>query len=463
MNPIPVILSNILAIPVTIPTKLWHEAKDRLTFPNPKWEENAKYGYWQGDTERLIECWEADNQYYYLPRAFIPQLISMIKQHGLTYQLIDQGRTLVPVSFTFTGQLKPFQEKAVKEILTKDFTTLSAPTGSGKTVIALYVIALRQQPALVIVHTKELLYQWIKRIETFLAIAKEEVGQIGDNKFAIGNRITVAIINSLYPRADEVKEHIGFLVIDECHRTPARTFTEAIKVFDCKYMLGLSATPYRRDKLSKLIYYYVGSIHHQIDQKELEDKKVILRPEVIIKETSFDYPYYGPEDYQDMLRSLVTDTERNRLIVEDMANEIKNTSNSKYTLLALSDRKEHCYLLQRYLRDKGIPSTVLVGDLPKKQRQEIVSDLNNGEIKVLLATGQLIGEGFDSKRLSKLFLCTPIKFTGRVKQYLGRILRTDRGKKAKIYDYLDAQVGVLKASFQSRQRVYCGKDSLSNG
>jgi superfamily II DNA or RNA helicase len=122
----------------------------------------------------------------------------------------------------------------------------------------------------------------------------------------------------------------------------------------------------------------------------------------------------------------------------------------------LSDRKSHCEALQVMLQSKfNVPSELLNGDISAMQRQKIVERLNRGSIKVLVATGQLIGEGFDCRELSTLFLTTPIKFSGRVLQYLGRVLRPAPGKdKAKVYDYIDANVGVLKAAAKSRQRVY---------
>ena len=100
---------------------------------------------------------------------------------------------------------------------------------------------------------------------------------------------------------------------------------------------------------------------------------------------------------------------------------------------------------------------MLTGDVSNGKRHQVVEDLNKGKIKVLIATGQLIGEGFDCKELSTLFLATPVKFSGRVLQYLGRVLRPAPGKKqAIVYDYLDVNVGVLKASAKARQRVYAG-------
>lgn len=107
------------------------------------------------------------------------------------------------------------------------------------------------------------------------------------------------------------------------------------------------------------------------------------------------------------------------------------------------------------LNARGVRAELLTGDISNRDRECIVGRLNKGLVKVLIATGQLIGEGFDCKELSTLFLTTPIKFNGRVLQYLGRVLRPAPGKKkAKIFDYLDSRVGVLRAGAKARQRVY---------
>jgi superfamily II DNA or RNA helicase len=121
----------------------------------------------------------------------------------------------------------------------------------------------------------------------------------------------------------------------------------------------------------------------------------------------------------------------------------------------LTDRKSHCQELSELLNERGIDNAILMGDLSAKESQSTVERLNQGRIKVLVATGQLIGEGFDCKNLSNLFLATPIKFSGRLLQYLGRVLRPALGKdRARIFDYIDARVPVLKYSARAREAVY---------
>jgi len=434
------------------PESFLKDIQRRLTMPNPQWEANDRMNRWNGNTTRILEFFHEIGNGLSVPRGFTGQLLNMARRAGIPYEIKDHRRILPPVVFTFTGQLRPFQKVAVKDMGRKDFATLSAATASGKTVMALWIIAMRRQPCLVIVHTKELLEQWISRIETFLNIPRAEIGVIGNGKKRIGDKITVGIVNSIYPLAGELKEHFGHLVIDECHRTPSRTFTEAVTAFDSKFMLGLSATPYRRDRLSKLIFWHIGDVHHEVDKKHLIQNGDILKAEIVIRETSFS-PWADPTtEYSQMLSELCDDPGRNTLICKDVISEASNGSG---TILVLSDRKSHCDTLAAILRRNGVYSEVLTGNIANGQRKAIVERLNAGLVKVLIATGQLVGEGFDCKGLTTLFMATPIKFSGRVIQYLGRVLRPAPGKDhAKVYDYLDKRVPVLVASHRARVRVY---------
>jgi len=436
-----------------VPLELLKELKGRLSFINPAWIQNDKRGYWNGKTPRMLKFYEqSDNGSLVIPRGFAAQLLALCKKYNVNYELQDSRRTLDNVKLAFNGTLRPFQEIACKDILSHDFGTLSAPTGSGKTVMALYLISQRKQPTLIIVHTRELQNQWINRIETFLQIPANEVGVIGNGQKQIGEKITVALVQTLYKCAEEVAPHIGYLCVDEVHRAPARCFSEAVSAFDSKYQLGLSATPFRRDGLSKLIYWFCGDVVHEIKSEDLIETGDILQAEVIFRETNFDTCLNASEEYSKMLSELTQDHNRNRLIVRDV---VKEASNGSGVCLVLSDRKAHCDSLIALLRGHGVKAELLTGDVNGKDREAIVDRLNEGMVKVLIATGALIGEGFDCPGLSTLFLTTPIRFNGRVLQYLGRVLRPAPGKdKAVAYDYIDSKVPVLRASAKARQRVY---------
>ena len=453
-----IILTNNLRL-FNIPPEIRTQLIKTLTFPNPKWMENERMGRWNRGTPKMLKFYDkVRDGGLWIPRGYMRQLLLLCKRKGITYEIDDRRRTSNPIDFHFSGRLKPFQQKAVMAMMSKDFGTLSAPTGSGKTVMALYIMAKRKQPCLIVVHTRDLAIQWMERIEKFLGISKDLVGFIGGGKINMGDKMTVALVQTLYKYAEEISKKVGFLVVDECHRCPSRTFTEAVIAFDSKYMLGLSATPFRRDNLSRLIFWHLGDVHFRIDQKQLVRTGDVLAAEVIVRETKFK-PYYDPvNEFPKMMSELTLDDERNRLIVSDIAKEAEQNDG---VCLVLSDRKKHCETLQSMLRYKyKIPAGLLTGDLSAGDRRDVLDRLDQGEIRVLIATGQLIGEGFDRSDLSPLFLVTPIKFSGRVLQYLGRVLRPAPGKKkARVYDYVDVHVEVLKAMARARQRTYSGKSA----
>ncbi len=438
------------------PASLLETLVERFQMVNPKWIENQRMGRWNRGTKKNLRFYRRFGKNgIILPRGYARQLLLLLKRENRSYEMNDRRRLMPPVDFDFTGSLKPFQSAGVTEMAKKDFGTLSAPTGSGKTVMGLYLIARRRQPTVVVVHTKELAFQWIQRIEQFLGIPPDQVGLIGAGKKRIGDRITVALVQSLYRSTEPIAPLTGHIVVDECHRAPSRTFTEAVTAFDAHYMLGLSATPWRRDKLSKLIFWHLGDVHHEVDKTQLEEKGHILKADVIVRVTAFE-PYFDPvNDYSRMLSELTVDDDRNRLIASDVEKEVRSGNG---VCLVLSDRKKHCETLQGILRYKfDLDSELLTGDLNNEARKTVLSRLNQGRVKVLIATGQLIGEGFDCPDLSTLFMATPIRFSGRVMQYLGRILRPARGKsRARVYDYVDERVAPLAAAAKARQRVYGG-------
>jgi superfamily II DNA or RNA helicase len=437
-----------------VPETIGDTLKSKLTIVNPKWLENKRMGRWNGRTRYTLRYFRRfKGGGLSIPRGYIRQLVHLCRSHQQPFKLIDERRKLKPVEFAFNGRLRPYQALAVKTMLKKDFGTLCAPTGSGKTVMALWLIAQRRQPALVVVHTKDLAFQWVERIRKFLELAKTDVGFIGDGRFRITPQVTVALVQSLYKRAKEVSRHVGYILVDECHRCPSRTFTEAVTRFNTQYMTGLTATPFRRDNLTPLIFWHLGDMHHEIDKSTLVKTGAVLPAEAVIRETDFKPFFDAVNEYSRMLSELTADDDRNRMIAADVHKEVLEGVG---VCLVLSDRKKHCENLCNLLKYRyGIDAELMTGDLSAAQRRQTLDRITGGQSPVLVATGQLIGEGFDCRELTTLFLATPIRFSGRVVQYLGRILRPAPGKNlARVYDYVDVHVPTLRKAFQSRLRIY---------
>ena len=243
---------------------------------------------------------------------------------------------------------------------------------------------------------------------------------------------------------------IGYLIADEAHHAPALQFADTIKQFDCKYLTGLTATPFRRDKLSKLIFFHLGDVSGEVDKAELEKNGALC--ECLVKQiaTNFKSEWSFQDDYSRALSEMCKDIERNSLIADIVA--LDSGSGIK---LILSDRVQHLSALASLLADKGIVAGVLTGAIKTQDRLRVLSDLKAGKLKFLLATFQLISEGFDMPAIESIYLTTPIKFSGRVIQAVGRALRPAPWKdKAFVYDFVDVNEPVLSSQADSRVHTY---------
>ena len=430
---------------------LEEELKKRLTIDNPQYLAAKKYGRWIGKKLKpTLKYYEPVPRGLRFPRGFSNQAIRICRElSGESPEIVDNRRLLPAIDFSFSGELRPYQMEAVELIEKRSFGVLEAGTGSGKTVMALAAVARRRQPTLVVVHTKELLYQWQERATSFLGC---EVGLIGDGHFAIAP-FSVAIVNTARKRVQELVPHFGHLVVDECHRVPATLFTDVVANFDCHYLLGLSATAFRSDDgLTRLIYYFMGDRIHKVDQGELQATGAVVKPQVIHQPTRFSYHYRG--DYQALIKALTRHEGRNMQIVGDIVKVVAEPDPG--IALVVSDRVSHCELLSRLLAERGVRVEMLTGQLSAERRTEIVESVREGRLQVLVATLQLISEGFDCPGLSTLFLTTPITFEGRLLQVIGRIMRPAANKQARVFDYVDEDVRALNRSANIRKRVLAG-------
>lgn len=421
--------------------------KDQLTIDNPKYIAARRYGRWIGKKLKAkLYYYEQEPGGLRFPRGFANRAIELCQELGVEPEILDERRRLADHQFSFQAKLRPYQDEAVQMICSRSFGVLEAGTGSGKTVMALAAIARRRQPAIVIVHTKELLYQWRDRIEEFMGI---EAGLIGDSKFEI-QPLTVAIVNSARKRTEELAPRFGHLIVDECHRVPATLFTDVVSHFDSYFLLGLSATAFRSDEgMTKLIYYFMGDRIHSVDPMQLKVSGAVLKPKIRRRTTDFTYGYRG--DYQALITALTKHEGRNRQIAGDILNYVRTDPDS--TALVVSDRVSHCNVFVELLQKHQVAVVLLTGQIAPEQRSQIVADVQNGKVQVLVATLQLISEGFDCSGLASLFLTTPITFEGRLVQVIGRILRPAANKVPVVYDYIDDQVAALRRSSAARQKV----------
>jgi superfamily II DNA or RNA helicase len=414
---------------------------------------------------RVIGCAEDFPKHIALPRGCLPELEALLAELGVRVELVDERLSGTPLEVRFEGTLRPEQEAAVKALLAHDTGVLSAGTAFGKTVVAAHMIAVRGVNTLVLVHRQQLLDQWKSRLVAFLNVDAKKIGEIGGGRRKPGGLIDVALLQSLsrQGRVDELVAGYGQLIFDECHHLPAGTFEQVAKAAGARYVLGLSATPARKDGHHPILFMQCGPIRHRVDPR----KQAAERPfshRVVVRRTGFAASHPSPAGavavgqagpgIQELYSALAADAARNSLIVDDVVAAVRVGRSP----VVLTERREHLQLLAEALAPQIANVVALHGGMGVKRRREIAERLvaiPSAEERVLVATGRYLGEGFDDARLDTLFLALPISWRGTLAQYAGRLHRLGEGKtEVLIYDYADFNVPMLARMHERRLRGY---------
>lgn len=430
--------------------KLVRYLRGELNFFNSEYLIKQRVGKSTYKTEKYFNVIGEFEEEIMIPRGFVRQLVEFCEEHKLPYKILDERTKLKPTKFKSKIQLYSYQKDVLDIVEEKDFGVIVAPPGAGKTIMGLEIITQKEQPALIIVHRKQLLDQWVDRIQSFLGIPKKDIGQIYSSKKKVGRKITIAMMQSLVKMDNpaELKQAFGTIIVDECHHIPAKTFREVITRFNSYYLYGLTATPKRKHNDEKLIFVYIGNILAQIDHNFNKNGQAKPLPNVVIRETKLSVPFDSKTDSSQILSKILTyDSARNQMIVDDVAEEIGKGKRA----LILTERKEHVDALNLYF-NKQFEIITITGDDKGLKRKSKMQQIQLGHFQILISTGQFFGEGLDIEHLDCLFLVYPFSFEGKLIQYIGRIQRGDES--TVIFDYRDSQVDYYEKLFKSRRRYY---------
>lgn len=445
------ILNNQLHVSrLGLPINLINFLKEELNFLNTEYLIKKKSGRSTFGTERYFKFYTETEDEVTIPRGFVGKAIRFCRDQQIEIEFIDQRKLYPLVEYRFSAQLRDYQQAALQTISRKEMGVIVAPPGSGKTVLALKMIAERQQPALVIVHRKQLMDQWSERIEAFLGIPAMEIGKVGDGKLKTGKKITLATIQTLTKKLDSengvhLKNTFGTIIVDECHHIPAQSYHKVLARLNTYYLYGLTATPFRKYNDGKIIFMYLGETIATITPSQVNPNN---HPTIIIRRTQLELPFNSKTDaFETLFRILIHDSARNRQIIGDIKMELQKGRR----VVVITERKEHILALNQYLKQYA-DTIALSGDDSEASRKLKWERIKQGQYQALLTTGQFFGEGTDVQNIHCLFLVFPFSFQGKLIQYMGRVQRSEISPT--IYDYHDVKIPYLNKLFLKRNSYY---------
>jgi len=435
-----------------LPQALTNRLIRLAAFQNPEFYKKQAMRFSVWNEPRVIGCAENYPNHIAIPRGCLDAARDLLRDNGIACYLIDERYAGVEIDVGFAGTLRPDQEAAVTAMLDHDSGVLCAPTAFGKTVTAAAMIVRRGVNTLVLVHRTELLKQWQERLQSFLGVCKGVVGTIGGGKARPTGKIDIAVMQSLSRQGDinPLVENYGHVIVDECHHISAASFDAILRVVNAKYVLGLTATPIRRDGQQPIIFMQCGPIRYTAAKPVNTPHDLVVEPQSLL--TKIDLP---PETgIQDVFRHLANDQAR----TDAIADEVREVYQQGRKVLVLTERTEHIDAILSALGGQVPAPYVLHGRMSKKQRAAIISELDElppEAPRILLATGKLVGEGFDHPALDTLVLAMPISWVGTLQQYAGRLHREHATKTdVRIIDFVDTGHPALLRMWDKRQRGY---------
>jgi len=436
----------------SLPQPLINRLIRLAAFQNPEFYKAQAMRFPVWDKPRVIGCAENFPRHIGLPRGCLEVALELLQDNGIRCELQDERFPGNPIDIQFEGALRDDQVPAVNAMLKHDVGILCAPTAFGKTVAAAALIARRGVNTLILVHRTELLNQWKERLQSFLKVGKSLIGAMGGGKINPTGIIDIAVMQTLTRREElcDRLDRYGQVIVDECHHLSAFSFERILKRAKAKYVLGLTATPIRRDGQQPIIYMQCGVIRYTAKVPENASKELEVIPRYIT--SMIDTP--ADARIQDVFRCLAEDTNRTQSIVATIVEHYEQGRK----VLVLTERINHLEAIKNAL-DIQVPDFyVLHGRLSKKQRTEVINELDALSAdapRVLLAMGKLVGEGFDHPPLDTLILAMPISWKGTLQQYAGRLHREHSTKTdVKIIDVVDTGHPALLRMWDKRQRGY---------
>lgn len=411
-----------------ISKRVFETLRNELSFYREDYQRTDKYkeGLWDGKEVLLYQSKIGD---LYFPVGLLKKVCNVLNAFRVEY-LIEDG-TEIPKNTTgfkkiSTMELRPYQKDAVNNVFRGNGGVVSLPTGAGKTVIALQLINAYNLPALILVNTKELLYQWQTAIRNFFG---EECGLVGDGNYEF-KTITVAMVQTLYNIVSDDDTEINYplLICDECHRVAAQTvYKVAMNCFAC-VRIGLSATPRRSDGADLKIWAALGEVCANITPEFLIDNEYLTAPTFLFESVVAGRTPIKSTWNEAYTNLIVRHKDRNEKIIK-IANKLVGKGYRTFVSVARVNHGE-------FLANQIDNAVFFSGKTKVKDRQRILEEFKKGEILCIVST--LLSEGVDIPEMESIILAGGGKSAILAIQRVGRALRRAPNKDgAIIVDFID--------------------------
>ncbi len=469
-----IILANGIYINTSnLKPRIQNRIRELAAFKNPIFYRNQVMKLSNFNNARYIYLGKDENEYIKIPRGLLENVIRECQKAEINYEIQDNRCAGAKIKVTFNGQLKTIQMQAVKALLQHDTGILNAATAFGKTVVCCNIIAAKKVNALILLQSSAIMEQWKNALEKFLIIEEEPpeyetpTKRVKQRKSVIGKLqgahdsttgiIDIAMVGSVCKKGvfhKRLKEY-GLIIVDECHHAASDTIVKILQEANAKYVYGVTATPLRSDGLEKINYMLLGDIRYRYTSKDRANEQGIGHF-VYFRFTKAVLPKFQQDKVHpnEAYTALRENEKRDQMIISDVIRCVK----SGRTPVVLSKYVDHSKKLYEHLYNHADKVFLLSGKSSKKEHHHILDrmkQINQNESMILIATGKLIGEGFDFPRLDTLFMATPVSWKSVVEQYAGRLNRDYEGKQdVIIYDYVDAHIGMFEKMYYKRLKAY---------
>lgn len=465
-----------------------------LTIENPAYKKAKRIGKRAWGIDPRLELFVYDQGDIIAPRGFQEELEGILKTLGYdpkkVFNIKQQPGLVYNFGWNSDWKLRSYQQPFVDAVKAKNGVGI-APAGSGKTIMGLRYVSEKSVSAVWLTHTTDLMYQTAAKAEKLLPNVGK-IGFFGDGKHDWGDgKLIIATVQTLQQNThliDAMNDFVGTVVIDEAHHFPAVQFVETAGRFKAANMLGVTATPDRKDGLESYMYRGIGPQLHRVQRDDLYDSGELIKPEVHFVYTDFNYETASDRneinsveaggedmDYNDVINKLIYDEKRAKQVAENI---IENAS--KGHAIVITESVRYCFILEEIVKrmfaarypGATLRTAVVHGGISRYKwqytpngevievkndkngrkkykvenytvdefeawqvsalkRKEIMAACDRKEIDILFAT-QLAREGLDMPHLTVGHMVMPKRGDdggksngGSVEQEIGRIQRKD--------------------------------------